>query len=615
MKRLIILIIVFLTNLLIIQAQTHYVIALDCTRSMDHPDAFYDGDYSDDARAPHKIWEPAKNAVRDIFYAALPNDRFTIILFQNRVLDCCDADKSQLTWEIINTRMETAIKNPYNTCILSAWKKAEEYFSKSTNSVFYLITDGVEDHGDSGEIASRHTDELCEKIKTFCTTHSNTQGFYTNLVLSLHNRNNNAITKALEESSCFKTKVGGRFDDKIVVDIDENKRNFVQRVSLIFHPTDKLPVNLKNIQILSNNPYFDVTPVSGDIINNRLDVEINCKNIVPANLCNGDNYSFPIEVLSSMTEKHQIYNQKVNIYANFKLSSVVFLPNQPLIAEAIYQKPFKLLERFFPTIAAEKEPQIIKFDFLELIKESGISVMFNDEACLKGAEVHLKLNDKKGQSLPIINLSYNGKKCANSFIIKSTDSMSLLEIEFDKSATPKRYSQLYLSVDKVINVDRINSLPNANDYTIDLELTYQVKENPWYITAICVIVLISLIILLWIIIANFPSRKMFGMLMVDNNYPITIQGKVKCIMTSKAKQQSLISKLFKGPIVYSTPNSYWISDLIISRGRNFNMIDIYPSQDYLIDGMIRTIPYAVIKGNSFVLENIKTKEKRTINFL
>ena len=33
--------------------------------------------------------------------------------------------------------------------------------------------------------------------------------------------------------------------------------------------------------------------------------------------------------------------------------------------------------------------------------------MFNDEACLKGAEVHLKLNDKKGQSLPIINLSYN----------------------------------------------------------------------------------------------------------------------------------------------------------------------------------------------------------------
>lgn len=591
-------------------AQKHYVIALDCTKSMDHPNAFYDNDYSADARDVSKIWEPAKNTVKDIFNTASSNDRFTIILFQDRVLDCVDADKSQLTWSSINARMEAAIKNPHNTCVLSAWERAEKYFSNSSNAVFYLITDGVEDHGQgNNETARIHTEQLCEKIKTFCANYANTEGFYTNLVKSLHDKDNNAITKALEASPCFRTKVGGRFDDRLVVDIDENKGNYSQAVSLTFHPTDEVPANLNNICISSDDRYFEIAPVSGKIENNRFDVKVSCKD--PYDRL-GDAYTFKIKIFSDSSEKHQIYDQTIAVTANFKLSRVAFLPKVPLKGESVYQKPFKLLEDVFPKIAAEKKPTVIKFDLNQLVNEASL---FNDEARRVGSEVYLRLKDRKNKPLPLVSLKYNGKSSGDVFVVRSSDKEAILEVEFDRNADAKKYRSLYLVIDDIKNVDRINSLVDCYDYTLDLELTYKVKENPWYVTALLLVILVALLILTWIIIANFPTRKMFGQLIPEGSYPITIQGRVRCVMTSKSQSQSLLSSLFKGPIVYSTPDSFWTSELQITRGRKFNIINVQPSKDFMIDGMVRTSPYAVHKGTSFKVESIHTNSKTTINYL
>lgn len=595
-----------------ISAQIHYVIALDCTKSMDHPNAFYDNDYSADARDVSKIWEPAKNTVMDIFNAASSNDRFTIILFQDRVLDCIDADKSQLTWSSINARMEAAIKNPHNTCVLSAWERAEKYFSNSSNAVFYLITDGVEDHGSDKELARIHTEQLCDKIKTFCANYANTEGFYTNLVKSLHDKNNNVITKALEASPCFRTKVGGRFDDRMVVDIDENKGNYSQNVSLTFHPTDVVPANLNNIRISSDDSYFEILPLSGEVVNNRLDVKVNCKEIVPLSVRSGDTHTFNIKIFSDSSEKHQIYDQTITVTANFKLSRVAFLPKESLKGESVYQKPFKLLEDVFPKIAGEKKPTVIKFDLNQLVNEH---TLFNDAARRAGSEVYLRLKDRKNKPLPLVSMTYNGKNSGDMFVVRTSDKEAILEVEFDRNADAKKYRSLCLVIDDINNVDRINSLVDCYDYTLDLDLTYKVKENPWYVSALLFVILVALLILTWIIIANFPTRKMFGQLIPEGSYPITIQGKVKCVMTSVSQNQSLLSSLFKGPIVYSTPDSFWTSELMITRGRKFNVITVLPSKDYMIDGMVRMLPYTVHKGSSFEVENIHTNSKTTIKYL
>ncbi len=190
-----------------------------------------------------------------------------------------------------------------------------------------------------------------------------------------------------------------------------------------------------------------------------------------------------------------------------------------------------------------------------------------------------------------------------------------IQVEFDRNADAKKYRSLYLVIDDIKNVDRINSLVDCYDYTLDLELTYKVKENPWYVTALLLVILVALLVLTWIIIANFPTRKMFGQLIPEGSYPITIQGRVRCVMTSKSQSQSLLSSLFKGPIVYSTPDSFWTSELIITRGRKFNVINVIPSEDYMIDGMVRTLPYVVHKGSSFEVENIHSNSKTTINYL
>ena len=540
-----------------VSAQTHYVIALDCTKSMDHPNAFYDNDYSADARDVTKIWEPAKNTVKDIFDSASSNDRFTIILFQDRVLDCVDADKSQLTWSSINARMEAAINNGGNTCILSAWERAEKYFSNSSNAVFYLITDGVEDHGKNDkETPNIHTEQLCEKIKTFCATYANTDAFYTNLVKSLHDKNNNAITKALEASPCFRTKVGGRFDDRLVIDIDENKGNYTQTVSLTFHPTDEVPANLNNILISSNDPYFEITPASRKIENNRFDIIIKCKELLPASVHNGNAYSFPIKVFSDSNEKHQIYEQTINIYANFNLSKVAYFPNQRLEGESVYQKPFKILEGVFPKIAAEKKPNVIRFDLNELVTIEGQPSMFNAEARRVGAHVCLKLSDKKGKNLPLIKVYYNGRLCDDSVVISSSDSQSVIEIEFDKNAQQKKYSNLNFVVQSVDKVDRINSLSHVNEYKLELDLTYRVKENPWYVTAICIIILIGLLILLIIVLSQLirPSIKGIIYLYIDEVAIAPVRFKYRpfnlgykwCVICSPGHKQSNFWGLFVG---------------------------------------------------------------------
>ena len=65
-----------------IHAQKRYVIAFDCTKSMNHP---Y-GDYSDKGLDASILWNPAKNCIHSLWKQASPNDEFVILLFVNTIL-------------------------------------------------------------------------------------------------------------------------------------------------------------------------------------------------------------------------------------------------------------------------------------------------------------------------------------------------------------------------------------------------------------------------------------------------------------------------------------------------------------------------------------------------
>lgn len=625
MKKLITLFYSFFILAVVSVAQTHYVIAFDCTKSMDHPDAFEDGDYSDSARDVDKVWEPAKGAVRDIYENAENNDRLTIILFQDKILEVCDGQKSSLSWTEINNRMEKAIGEHGNTCILSAWERAEQYLANSSapKTMFYLITDGEEEHDTKSKIdgtAKRHTEELCQKIKQFCSTHSNTDGFYTNLVRSLHNRESNPINKALEQSECFKIIIAGKFDSEIVVDMDEEKKNHSQCISIIFHPEDRdrVPAEIKNLELTSEDGYFSVTPTKGDVVNNRFEVKIEKKNAIPDNLLENNCYSFPVNIKSSRAEKEILHDQTILVRVNYKKSSVVYLPTNDFAGKSTYQKPFALVKDIFPKLSAEKGPTVIRFDLDSILRvDYGMSELFNSEAVRRGSEFQLRLASKNSKPIPPITMLYNGEECENhTATLKSSEANHVIEFVFDKTAKSRKYNYLQFEVvgGSIRNLDRINTGTSCQ-YKNDVSLTFDVRSNPWYVAFVWILVIVGLVLLVWVIIAHLPFRKMHGCLMPSGKETIYVEGKVKCVLTSRVQKQGILSKLFYGPIVFSAPDPFWSSELTIIRGTGFDKLSIMPSEHYRINGETRNRPYSITKISEFKIENIETKEILTINYL
>ena len=212
---------------------------------------------------------------------------------------------------------------------------------------------------------------------------------------------------------------------------------------------------------------------------------------------------------------------------------------------------------------------------------------------------------------------YNGEKCEKQIAtIKSSDAKHIIELVFDKTAKSKKYNNLQFEVvnGSSRNLDRINTNTKCQ-YTNDVNLTFEVKSNPWYIAVIWILVIIILVMLACFIIAHLPFRKMHGCISPSGMESIYVEGKVKCILTSKMQKQSMLSRLFGGPNVYSEPDPFWSNDLTVKRGAGFNKISFMPSDYYKINGEIRTEPYTITNGSEFTIENINTKEILTLNYL
>ena len=94
------------------QAQKRYVVAFDCTKSMNHPD----GDYTDKGLDDSKLWKPAKDCIHSLWTQASPVDEFVILLFQNSVLEIVRGYKgTQLNdWNRIESRMNDYCQHTLN---------------------------------------------------------------------------------------------------------------------------------------------------------------------------------------------------------------------------------------------------------------------------------------------------------------------------------------------------------------------------------------------------------------------------------------------------------------------------------------------------------------------
>lgn len=590
-----------------IKAQKTHIVVFDCTQSMIHPKGFWGKENIDST-----MWKAAKQNIKSVYETMVEkNDRFVLLLFQSEIIDTFDRVKqSDNDWAIINSKMERALEQGGNTCILNAWNHAERYFTSNTN--FYLITDGIEDHDDDGRIGKleqEHINLICNRINSICGHQKGIQGFYTNLKEEENSLKCKDISETLE-NSCFKRPIVGIISPK-EISLDENdiKRKSKAFVLSFERPDGKI-VNLNGIhasfysdsELLSPENYFEVKVDSNCIKQNKLCLKVNIIDDVPVQLLKRDNNNKPfckfnVVIESDSIEKECIYPQKVGITAHYFIEKVAFISSELKEGSSSYHPPFfiKSLARRFEKYdwVSEHKPDTIVFD----LKETKVGCLFNSEALRFGNSlVTLRLSPvtEADSTKSDFILLFNDKLCENNqFSINTSDSVAFLKIVFDKCSGEGSFNFRLLAV-KICDLDKINDCNNTNDYSLPVILTFNKDFNLLNIVFFILAVIVILALFIRFFYVRRPNAIMndylYYVLNDDEGLLINLEKCTRGIISNNSqKRQGIISWLFNGVFCYSKPIEEIEEEIIVTANGcddyGNHSLKFSSSGDYKINGI------------------------------
>lgn len=581
MKKFLVVLIVLMVCLFTVQAQTRYVIAFDCTRSMIYPT----GDYSPNGEDPYKIWIPAKKCIHSLWTQASDNDEFVILLYQEKILHTIKGYKgSQLRdWSAIESKMEEAIKNRGNTCILHAWQASEQYFKNFTGDCdFYFITDGVEDHDNNNQLdddEQAHIDAICNKIDKFCALGIN--GFYTNLKQSENDNINNQISRKIK-SSCFKDLIAGNITPLSLSldqeDLSKGKKTF----NLEFKPIDSQ--RIVNVQALDavfadydgglqNAGKFFKATISG-ISNNKIELMLEQVTPVPQELLDQSNSCKLFLNVLSNDKDVAIFPESITVDVRYYYEKIAYLPSFTLEGTSKYHPTF-----FIPSLAdlfsgcdfiAEHKPDTISFDLKKMLNDN---TLFNNEAIKHGSSYKLQLvplreKDKDAKFF----LMKNGILCNTNMIeVRTTDDNLLISIIFDSASEDGTFKFNLIPTDPN-ELDKINECANIEEALIPINITYEKNCNPMSAIIISLIILIILVCLIRICFVRLSYRRLnVRMYYLVDGYEellLSLDNCTKGVITSRTQKQSFISRLFNGKYCYSNPIDDIEDDIYVNYDSN-----------------------------------------------
>lgn len=587
MKRYILLFICLFGIIEFASAQKTYVVAFDCTRSMNHPSGIYDDKHED----PTVLWIPAKECIHSLWKQASDEDMFHIILFQQKTLRELHEIKANLSWSAIEHEMECAICNGGNTCLYNAWMDASKY---TDDCDFYFITDGVEDHDNKTNISKEeqeHIDAICKLIKEFCRS-GNRQGFYTNIQQSENDKITNQITETIR-NSCFNSIVAGNLYPQSIslnqTDINDHGKDQV----LQFKAIDKgQALNVDGIKAdiicddgsyLSNaSDYFSVSAT--DICNGKMTLSIKTTGKdVPLTLLNDSKCQFRVKVVSN--GKKAIFPQEIIVTVQYYIEKIAYLPSNDFKGKSKYHPAFfvKPLVKLFPSCdwIAEHKPDTIQFDIKQALNDN---VLFNDEARKRNSAYKLifdplRKQDNKAQFAVL----KNGIVCPNNVIdVNSADEELVISIVFSESSAEGKF-RFNLVPSESAQLDKINECANISEAAIPISIEYDVKTNPlqYWIVKFLEIVLVYIVVRLMVMRGRVLAKRKFvcGTIRIfdkegkaiilkelTQDKDFDLYGYTKCIITNKkpTKDQSYFDEHFRhGKIGYIYNRSIEIEQDII----------------------------------------------------
>lgn len=596
MKKIFTLLFLIATCVLAMQAQKRYVVAFDCTKSMDHPS----GDYSDNGKDPSILWTPAKNCIKSLWKQAAPNDEFVILLYQNKILYTIKGQKgSQLyDWNSIESKMEDAITKGGNTCIFQAWQASEQYFTD--NCDFYFITDGVEDHDNNNQLnddEQAHIDAICEKIDVFCNLGIN--GFYTNLKQLENDNISNQISRKIK-SSCFVNLIAGNITPLSLSlnqdDLNKGKKTF----NLTFKPIESQRV--ANVQKLDaifvdhdeglQNASMYFKPTISGIRNNKIELTIEQISPVPQNLLDQINScKLYLNVLSN-DKNNAIFPELITVDVRYYYEKIAFLPSIELEGTSKYHPAFfiKPIADLFPDcdFIAEHKPDTISFDLKKMLDGNKL---FNDEAIKHGSTYKLQLVPlrEKDKNAKFILLK-NGKICKNNTIdVASSDENILIKIIFNESSVDGTFKFKLVPIEPC-KLDKINECANIEEASIPIEIEFDKDCNSLELLLLLLLCVLLTCCILRILYSHLRRGVTCGIDYIINDSQEVLVKRRKAnriVISSKLKNQNWIDWLFNGKTLYNTtPVPGLKSDICFESARLKRTMRLrcQENKDYLIDG-------------------------------
>ncbi|MDR2292618.1 MAG: hypothetical protein LBE11_03995 [Prevotellaceae bacterium] len=252
-------------------------------------------------------------------------------------------------------------------------------------------------------------------------------------------------------------------------------------------------------------------------------------------------------------------------------------PNKVFWGETEYYSNF-LFKKYEPVIMK----QTLELEFNKYAQK-GVSGDIELEAVKK---------DKNGKFVRTsdIIIYKNGEQCADNILkIKPAESSIELGIEFSPNAKEGNHT-LYLRVKNSGGLDRIDDVNLSQSDNMILVHEWVIKKddilNPLAKILLWILIVAVILILVWRIFIRhnvfepFKARTLFIFYPESPMQKLKIKGCLKVICSSKKQSQSVISRFFKGEIIF-VKNEFWERDIEIVP-RDKKSVRVRPSQGFTV---------------------------------
>ena len=574
MRRILLLLLVLLPMTLLAQRERNYIYLLDCTKSM----IGFNG-------SPN-IWNPTKSYLKGELDKHTPGTTLHVIPFQGNALPSINfnaEDFNAKKWKEIEEKIDGYVQNVTGTNICDAWDATGRYIDLHKDNYIILLTDGKDTKNGMAAVA--------KKLSEWCGKYPNTYAFYVQLTEAAIDQEVAKVIDVCDNEFIVDASKGipvfGGFDNGLI--IYANTLNLDKTHKIGFSSAGRYAA-----KAVCTDPYFDVKVVNGKIDGGIVSVQIIAKQpIAQINSAIPQTYNFTFDVQSN----------EVNII-------------NPTVKVQMTNKSERTLEMLSEETDMGKATWYDSFLFWGASDLDTLSIdlntVFNDEAKKDGSAVEFQIFDPDGGK--DFQLFYNGQPLNNGKItLRSNDkTISILSIVFNPTAKEgKRYLAVKATVKK--ELDNINDQP-VEQYQLTLRSKYIVNWNPLKTILMWLGILILAALLLWFLLVKhfiYPMIKVSTIVINDPYFSrVKVKGKRRVVFTNKKMEQSLLSRIFTGEILYKK-HDIWTSPLAFEAGAKKKTLRVMRTTDYVFD------PYtSMLKApNDYVVENTNdnTKIKISIN--